>query len=308
MGISRRCRSVIVGTDWWTDSDDVVAMRVLVWAEQQGMVKIAAVGMSACMPYSAASLDAFLTAEGRPGVRIGIDIEATDFGKVPKYQKNMAERLNGAKRNEDCEDAVRMYRRTLAEMPNKLDLIEIGYQQVLAALLQSPGDDLSPLTGLELVTLKVNKLWVMAGHWENDGSGVENNFARNRRSIVAGHHVCAHWPTPITFLGWEVSNKILTGGTLPEDDNVALALRDHGFPNGRSSWDPMLVLLACLGDEEEAGYRTVVGTAHVDVDSGRNSFDVHADGKHAYVVKVHPDEVYREAIDRILESCVRSDL
>jgi hypothetical protein len=63
----------------------------------------------------------------------------------------------------------------------------------------------------------------------------------------------------------------------------------------------MLMLLACYGDEEAAGYSTVVGTAQVDPDTGRNTFTVHPDGKHRYVVKSLPDEHYKDEINRILE-------
>lgn len=296
-------RAVLVGTDWWTDCDDVAALRVLVWAEKQRMIDVLAIGINACMEYSVMSLDAFLQEEGRLGVTIGIDHEATDFGGNPPYQKNMAARSQSSRTNADCEDAVRVYRRSLAHAEDKMDVIEIGYPQVLANLLRSPEDDISPLAGLELVSGKVNKLWMMAGNWGDQGSGVENNFARNLRSRVAGAYLCEHWPTPITFLGWEVADSIRTGGTLTSsDDMVAQAMRDHGSSEGRSSWDPMLVLLACLGDETEAGYRTVTGTASVDKQTGRNSFEVHPRGKHRYVIKTKLDDDYKEAINNILES------
>ncbi|QNK56997.1 hypothetical protein [Paenibacillus sp. PAMC21692] len=296
-------RKVLMGTDWWTDCDDVVAMRLLVWAEVQGLIEIAGIGINACMEVSAPSLDAFLTAEGRPGIALGIDLEAVDFGGNPPYQHNMIADGARYRSNEECENAVRLYRRCLAKADGKLDIIEIGYPQVLARLLKSSGDDLSPMNGLELVASKVRKLWMMAGNWENKGNGVENNFARNVRSREAGKYVCEHWPTVITFLGWEVSSAILTGGTLTSPtDLVAKALRNHNSASGRSSWDPMLVLLACIGIEEIAGYRVVRGTARVEASNGENFFEEDPNGKHGYVVKVRPDEYYRQEIDRILES------
>lgn len=298
--------TVLVGTDWWTDCDDVVAMRVLLWAERKRWVKIAAIGINACMPHSVASLDAFLTAEGRPGLALGLDRQADDFGGSPPYQEKMLDYLHARRSNDDAEDAVRLYRRCLAESEDRLDIIEIGYPQVLAGLLHSSGDDLSPLSGLELVRAKVGKLWMMAGNWEDERYGLENNFARNARSRKAGHEVCKQWPTPITFLGWEAASDILTGGTLiAPNDPVVRALRDHGSPNGRSSWDPMLVLLACIGDEEKAGYRVVKGTVSVDAETGANAFHPHPQGRHGYVIKTMPDRYYQTIIDEILESAWR---
>lgn len=294
-------RGMLVGTDWWTDCDDVVAMRVLVWAEKKAMIEIVGIGLNACMEHSVASLDAFLTAEGRADVAIGIDKQATDFGGNPPYQRSMVGHPHSRRSNEDAEDAVALYRRCLANAKDKLDIIEIGYPQVLSGLLQSLGDEISPKTGLELVSEKVNKLWMMAGNWQEQGSGVENNFARNARSRLAGNYVCKHWPTPVTFLGWEIASDILTGGNITEPgDMVAQALRDHGSSKGRSSWDPMLVLLACHGDEETAGYKRIVGTAHVDAESGRNSFEMDPQGKHAYVIKTMPDDHYKDEINRIM--------
>jgi hypothetical protein len=277
-------------------------MRIFVWAEEQGWIKIAGIGINACMDYSVASLDAFLTEEGRPDIAIGLDRQATDFGGNPPYQRNMLNRLY-SRTNDDAEDAVSMYRRILAQTEEKLDIIEIGYPQVLSGLLQSPPDRLSGLTGVELVKQKVDKLWMMAGNWQDNGSGLENNFARNPRSRAAGHEVCQSWPTPVTFLGWEISSEILTGGTLTSpSDMVAQALRDHGSGNGRSSWDPMLALLACCGKEEEAGYRVITGTASVDAETGRNFFEPSPLGSHGYVVKTKQDDYYRQTIDQILES------
>ncbi|MFS0726428.1 hypothetical protein [Paenibacillus sp. 1P07SE] len=296
----RQPRRVLVGTDWWTDCDDVVAMRVLLWAERQQMIEVLGIGINACMETSVASLDAFLTAEGRPGMPLGLDRAATDFGGTPPYQQAMLAHPH-ERTNSDVEDAVRLYRRMLASAQMKLEIIEIGYPQVLAELLDSPADELSPLTGRELVAERVTKLWMMAGNWQSDEGGSENNFARNRRSRRAGSLVCRDWPTPVTFLGWETASDILTGGSITDpDDMVARALRDHGSAGGRSSWDPMLVLLACIGDEAAAGYQTVTGAAAVDAESGINTFRSRADGRHAYVVKVRPDEVYREEIDRIV--------
>lgn len=295
----------LVGTDWWTDCDDVVAMGILCWAQKKHIIQMEAIGINACMEYSVASLDSFLKSEGVTNLPIGIDLEATDFGGSPPYQKNMVRDLEHYLNNSDCEDAVSMYRKILATSKEKLDIIEIGYPQVLANVLKSKGDDISPLCGCDLIQNKVNKLWMMAGNWENLEEGFENNFARNARSREAGHSICDHWPTPITFLGWEVSNMILTGGNLlSQEDMIYRALCDHGSSSGRSSWDPMLVLLACIQEEEKAGYTTVRGKASVDPVTGKNHFEVNAHGKHCFVRKSMPDEYYKEMINTILEDRV----
>ncbi len=291
--------NVILGTDWWTDSDDVVAMRVMAYMHKKGVINFRGVALNACMEASAASLSAFLQNEGI-NIPIGLDTDATDFGaKAAMYQPNMAKNPHYMT-NSECEDAVKLYRRILTETEEMFDIIEIGYPQVLAALLKSSGDEFSSLPGIELVKNKVNKLWIMAGNWEKE-TGMENNFIRNNRSRQGGSYLCQNWPTPITFLGWEVGSTVITGSKfLDKTDMVYRAMDDIGFGKGRSSWDPMLCLMACIHDEEKAGYTTIRGTASVCPETGENRFEKTDAGLHCYVVKKFPDEYYSNAIDEII--------
>ncbi|MBV4440198.1 phage tail-collar fiber domain-containing protein [Clostridium tyrobutyricum] len=293
-------RPVIWDTDWWTDCDDVMAARILLWAERARLIDIVCITMDACQDNSVPSLDAFLTNEGRPGIPIGIDHSAIDYGGTPPYQQNMLSYPHSYKSSADAEDAVHMYRRALASCAQKIDIICVGYTNNLSNLLKSPADDISPLTGLQLVIQKVNKLWLMAGHYPN---GSENNFTRNTRSRQAGAYVCANWPTPIIFLGWEAGNTVISGSPLKNyapNDMVTKALADHGFSNGRSSWDPMLTLLACYGDLETAGYDSKKGTVSVDSSTGANTFVFDDNGKHEYVRKMYSDSWYVNKINNII--------
>ena len=166
--------------------------------------------------------------------------------------------------------------------------------------MKSGADDISPKSGMELLREKVSKMWVMAGKWDADGEK-ENNFCRNARSRVAGEELCRLCPVPITFLGWEVGFDVITGGAfLGEGDPLYGVLCDHGSASGRSSWDPMLVLLALIGDEEKAGYSTVRGFATVDVETGANHFQEDESGSHVYVVKQKENAFYEKAINEII--------
>ena len=57
-------RHFIVGTDWWTDCDDAVAMRLLAGAEKRGEIAIDGIVINACMEDSVSSLDGFFALEG----------------------------------------------------------------------------------------------------------------------------------------------------------------------------------------------------------------------------------------------------
>lgn len=294
-----KMRKFILGTDWWTDCDDAVAIRMLARYMHGGRIDLIGIAVNACMDYSIASIRGFMDKEGIGSIPLGIDLEATDFGGRPPYQEKYALRHSLTYRNEDVEDALRLYRRLLADADEPIEIIEIGYPQVLAALLESGADDLSPLSGAELVAKKVKKLWIMAGKWDADGER-ENNFCRNARSRIAAEKLCRLWPTDITFLGWEIGYDVLTGGELSDDDHLHHILVDHGSGEGRCSWDPMLVLMALLGDEREAGYSTVTGHATVNPEDGTNYFLRDDNGTHKYVIKDHGNDWYKQRINEII--------
>lgn len=294
-----KMRNFILGSDWWTDCDDAVAVRILARAHKAGEICLRGIGINACMEDSVRALDGFLQSEGVCGIAIGIDPEASDFGGNPPYQKRLASLPSKYSSNQDAEDAVRLYRRILAESTEPVEIIEIGYLQVIANVIESEPDDLSDMDGMELIKEKVSKIWVMAGKWD-DNPGRENNFTRNPRSRAAGNIFCEKCPVPVTFLGWEVGADVITGDALDENDILYRVLCDHGSRNGRMSWDPMLVLLAIIGDEAAAGYHAVRGTASVDSQSGENRFTPCDEGRHQYVVRKMPDEYYKKAINKLI--------
>jgi hypothetical protein len=292
-------RKLILGTDWWTDCDDAVALRLLANADKKGEIKLIGIGINAAMEHSVASLRGFLKAEGMTDIPVGIDLSATNFGGVPKYQKRLAENFGKEFTNADAEDAVRLYRRLLASAEEKIEIIEIGFLQVVSALLLSTGDDISEKSGLELVSEKVAKFWVMAGKWDGDGER-EHNFCLNERTRRAARIFCELCPVPVTFLGWEIGYGVITGGSLPEEDHLKTTLNDHGSNNGRHSWDPMTALMAIIGDEEKAGYGTTRGYATVDEADGANHFKEDANGTHAYVTMRLPKEYYANEINSLI--------
>ncbi len=291
-------RKIILGTDWWTDCDDCVALRLLCNAHKKGEIELLAVGINGCMEFSAPSLNAFLTAEGMGYIPIGIDREGTDFaGSCFPYQEPLCAAFPHAiERNEECENAVELYRRILEESEECVDIIEIGFCQIISGLLESEG-------GVELVRKKVNKFYIMAGRWDRE-NGEEHNFNNNLRSRQVGHSLCEKSPVPITFLGFEVGLNVLSGDGTPEGDALNLCITEFGCAEtGRHSWDPMTALLAIIGDEEKAGYSLAAGTARVDPATGKNNFTL-GEGLHGYVIKEKPDNYYRNEIQKRIQPII----
>ena len=207
-------QQVILDTDWYTDVDDVMALRVLLRLQQYNHLKLLGVCLNASFEESVRSVDAFLLAHG-VDVPVGIiqNWEKDFSGRNgPSYQKYLAQLPSKYKGNSDAEAPVKLYRRLLATSPEKVTLFSIGFTENYAELLESPPDEFSPLTGMELARKKVEKLFMMAGFWPR---GSEYNLTGGSpvNPIVtrAGSIVLANWPTPITFLGFEVGNTVLAG-------------------------------------------------------------------------------------------------
>jgi inosine-uridine nucleoside N-ribohydrolase len=289
-------RHFILGTDWGEDCDDAVAVRYLARKHRAGEIELCGIGLNTRFQESVPSLTAFLANEG-VAVPIGIDRDCPELRGRITYQKRLAAYRSDVT-NADAEDAVRLYRRLLAEAEEPVEIMEVGFLQVIAAALTSEADDLSSLSGVELFREKVAHVWIMGGRWDVDG-GKEYNFSRDAMACRAAATLVEMCPVPIIFLGWEIGATVITGSKLPEGDMLRDVLTDHGSGKGRMSWDPMLVHLATSPDPAAAGYTTVCGSATVDPETGVNHFTT-GQGMHRYVVKAREDAFYAGEIDNVI--------
>ena len=293
-------RKFIFGTDWGEDCDDVVALRILSRKHKAGEIELLGVGINTCIDESVASLDGFLATEGLT-FPIGIDRSATELCEKITYQKRLAKYAKNYLDNSAAEDGVKLYRRLIAQADGPVEILEVGFLQILAGLLDSEGDEFSPLDGVSLVREKVAKVWSMAGRYDKDGCK-EYNVCKAPVTRKAADTVARKCPVPITFLGWEAGDPVISGGetVLCEGDPLLDAMRDYGFGKGRNSWDPMTALMAVIGDEEEAGYDVVRGRISIDVESGANCFERCENGNHAFVIKKFDDSYYAKAINDVI--------
>jgi hypothetical protein len=115
--------------------------------------------------------------------------------------------------------AVATYRKALAGQPNHSVVIAgIGYFENLQALIQSPADSISPLTGMQLVQQKVKQLVVMDGCFPTPVSGscatASNPYNNSLGNPTAASYVAANWPTKVVWSGYEFGDPIHTGQTI----------------------------------------------------------------------------------------------
>ena len=264
---------LIFDTDLESDVDDVGALAVLHALADRGECTVLATVLSTANPDSVPCLDALNTWYGRPDLPIGVPA-----GDAPDRRSHYAEFLadeypHDLRAASDAPDAVAVYRRVLAAQPDgSVTVCTVGYLTNLAALLDSPPDDLSPLPGRELVARKVRRAVVMGGRYpaETDRA-VNGNF---KPDVPAARRVFADWPTPVLFTpGGEFAWRYATGGPLPEcapPDSPVRRAYARFFE--RSSWskgpvhhsaDPIAVLVAVRGAEPSFGVEP----------AGRNTLD-----------------------------------
>ena len=303
-------RPVIFDTDWWTDIDDALALRVLTWAEREGMLDLMGIVIDSVNSSSAVSLSKYLNHEGRSGLCFGLDYDGTDYGGEPPYHQVMINSWeyneNGYTSNSECMDSTAFYRKSLSSLPEgvKCDIICVGYLNAISKLMNSLSDSYSKLNGIDLIKEKVNRLYVMGGEYP---TGRENNFRRNARAIAAAQNVTANFPTEIVFLGFEVASELRSGNTIKDtigtDDLLykgLAAMSTYIANNGTQSWDPLLTLLAAYDDFDAAGYIAKRGINSVDSD-GTNTFTPNSLGNHYYVIKKHADSWYAYQLNNIYE-------
>ena len=295
-----RKRKIIFDTDWWTDCDDCVALKLLLNSEETELI---GVNINAFMEISPYSVELFLTQYGRGNIPVSVDKNATDYKDVPRnsYQDAIVKSFSQGnfKTSDNYETSVKLYRKLLVSSEEKIDIIAVGFQNSIADLLLSVGDEISPLGGVELCREKVGKLWAMAGKW-NENGGREYNVANSEHSVNAAKIVSEKFPCPITYLGFEAGESVITGGSEvigDENDVLSVAMVSHGSEKGRNSWDPMTALLAVTGDEEKAGYSKVYGNFTFD-EKGRNYFSHDSSSDRCFVVRKYDDTFYSEGINK----------
>ena len=285
-------KGIILDTDWWTDVDDAMAVRLLKSLQDQGKIEAKGICLAALDSQSVATLSGLMHYEGLDDVPLGADYEATDFPGEAVYRQTIIDdpRAKGLyTKTEDCSDCVDFYTKILKESKDKIDIVTIGFPNCIARLLEAEP---------ELVKSKVGHLWMMAGRYPE---GREYNICCAPRSSRAAAYVCENWPTEITFLGWEVGDVVRAGGKLKEGDLVHNILVAHGSAQGRCAWDPLTLLLAAEGLPEAAGFTAVRGRCKVNAEDGSNTFEESPDGPHSYVVMAHEPEFYASWLDSLLE-------
>lgn len=297
---------MIFDSDLGPDYDDVGALAFLHAMADSGKVEILATVSSNRNELVVPSIDVINNYFNRPGLLIGAPKSAgANLGSSQHWADSIVakypHRINSTS---DAADAVSVYRKVLESQSEKsVTVVTVGFLTNLCNLLKSQPDDISNLSGNELVKKKVRKLVSMAGWFPR---GREFNIFIDSTS---SKYVVENWPGEIIFTGFEIGKEIFTGLRLikspvqnsPVKDvfriSIPLSKEDS---NGRMSWDETAVLIAVYGTE--GFFDTRRGTIIVDTD-GSNSWKDDPEGKHQYVIQKMPvPEITKFIEDRMMHT------
>jgi len=289
-------RSIIFDTDLGPDYDDVGALAVLHACADSGLVQILATISSNKNELVIPCIEVINTYYNRPSIPVGAPkseggVDLTTWHKVKWTEVLPSKYKHTTRKTSDAPDAVKVYRKVLSAQPdNSVIICTVGFLTNMKDLLLSKGDEISPLSGKELIKKKVKHLVSMAGKFPE---GREFNVCRDAPASI---EVAENWPTELIISGFEIGVNVYTGKRLvkmnvqnnPVKEAYELCFAE-GDPDGRMSWDHTAVLVAVKGIEPY--FSTERGVMKV-FEDGNNTWTPAENGRHIRLIeKMPPAEV-----------------
>lgn len=259
---------IIFDTDIGNDVDDVQALAVLHAMQSRGQCELLGVTITKPDELAGPFANAANTFYGRPEIPIGFT--RAGLTNDPSKFLGLVEIKDGGRfryphtlmRSSDAPPATRLLRTLLSRQPDEsVVLVQVGFSSNLAALLDTPADELSALTGRDLVKQKVRLLSIMAGAFQSIGSNnhwLEYNVIKD---LPAARKLAREWPTQIVWSGYEIGLAVTYPATSIERDfayvehhPVAEAYQLYCPPShDHPTWDVTCALYAVLADRDYFG-------------------------------------------------------
>ena len=289
----RAATPVIFETDMGNDIDDALALDLLYKGTDAGHIRLIGVSLNKRSDTSFEFIDLMNTWYGYPDIPIAYTPEAVD-NKDRDYTTPVCELKNStgnplfrrSRKPGSWEEPVAMYRRLLAAEPdNSVVVVSVGFSGNLAALLDSGADDVSPLTGRELVARKVKYFSVMAGSF-----GVKKRAEYNViNDIPAARKFFAECPSPVVLTPFEIGKQVIyPGRSIAEDFGwaehhpmVEAYKAYHAMPYDRPTWD-VIAAYYVLPHEPSSLTLSIPGRIAVD-EQGFVFFTPDKAGLHRYI-------------------------
>ncbi|MCU1455869.1 MAG: hypothetical protein JWN46_4015 [Acidimicrobiales bacterium] len=267
---------LIIDTDIFSDADDVGALATAFALQAKGEAKVVAIGVNTRTSRPAVATSSWRCVAavaqfyGSPSVPIGTASPNNGADvNTPNFTGPCGALASPSTPTPDT--AVNVMRRALIAQPDgSAVIVSTGYFGNLAALLASPADAISPLSGRDLITKKVRRLVSMAGGYPSRGG--ETNLVGDPQSAQA---VASSWPTELVWSGYEVGDAIHTGSTItrthPSSSPVRTAYEAFAGPNNWIYSYDLTAVYHAVRPADAVMTRVGPGTNVVDANGG-NAF------------------------------------
>lgn len=256
-------KKIIFDTDLGVDCDDVGALALIHSLCDSGEAELLAVTHCFSTPYVAGAIDSVNKYCNRS---VPIGINHSIFYDTPNtYAKDLCEKFENDYKLKDyksVKNSVALIREILSSQEDKsVSLVVTGRLSTCAELLKSEPDEISSLTGKELISKKVERAVLMGGRFfeswpmpiyaDNGANASEVTWEWNIHEAIEDAKIVAQkWPseTELVFSSYEIGNDIITlvgySETAPKNSPIRLAYDIHSGNKGRCSWDLTAVLEA----------------------------------------------------------------
>jgi len=255
---------IIFDTDMGSDCDDAGALAILHVYADRGLAEIiGCIYSSGKVPYGAGVVEAINVYYDRPQIPIGAahDDEVgdpVDKMTAEKLAKDTAAFGNTIIHSRDTEEMTALNRRLLArKQDNSVVYLTVGHTKGFHDLLVSRPDDISPLSGHELVKKKLKRWIAMGALGANNKEGQYRkdwNFRFNG-SATYTKYLVDNCPVPVVYVA--AGSDVYTGRSLmttPPGNIVRTVYRDwlwnvekKTLDDQRPSWDLIAVHYAVKG-------------------------------------------------------------
>ena len=261
---NNRMPLIVLDTDIGSSTDDLFAMEMLYRYEEQGRCRLLGVVVDREGEQNAAFTDVMNTYFGHGDVPIGLVREGIDNPKVwidyahvadikdnneqPMFQRTVTDYSK-------LPDGWLLYRRLLASQPdNSVSIVCTGFVTCLAQLLQSEGDEYSPLNGVELVRQKVKCIYLQGGVF-GEAEEPDFNFAQGANFA---QEFFSLWPTDVDMVfspmetGQAVEytpEQVISDVSWTDVHPIKQVYMNCNCNTGQRMWDVMPTVQAVEGDE-----------------------------------------------------------
>lgn len=286
-------KQIFIDTDMGSDCDDVAAVAILAHFHKLGKINLLGVSHTSANPRAVEYLDMVCRFYGYQTNNLAAASKEWGIGEF--REGFFDDVLNGFSYRKPLEslNAVQLMRKQLSTAKDATILC-IGPLNNMSRFLDSSPDEISPLSGKEILALNVKEVVVMGGIFNNqryefygETFDVEYNI---KSDVCSSKNFIENCPTKITFVEFELGYNVKTfADTVAStiETPIRRAYRLFGAQE-RESWDVVAALYCLFG--ENGYYRASAEGECLVEDNGKTNFYEKQGGKHRYLIETASKE------------------